>query len=88
MADEKNYQVTIRKNNVEFSVPRNNIVEVKQSHDGIVVNLQEGMYIYIIDTYMPVASKEKIIVTFNKFQNSDLMFDVSNYANPVRVTVR
>ena len=88
MGEKEEPMVKIRKGRVDMSVKRSNIMEVKQTHDGMVFNLVDGVHIYVTDTFMPNETKEKVILTFVSFQNVGLVFDLINYKTPARVVAK
>jgi len=81
--------VTIKKGNNEFvKTLRSNLITVEPSHDGIVFTFKEGIQIYITDQYMPAFAKDVMSNTSNSFPTADLIFDLSNYRQPVVAQAR
>lgn len=80
--------VTIVRNESKIEVPREDIIEMKQSHDGLVINLKNGLHIYATDAFMPPDAKDRIISTFDRFKNVDILINLSNYQTPVSVKVK
>lgn len=77
--------VKIYKNLVELiCIDRDTIAEIKETHDGITINLKDKVHTYITDIYMTQETKQKI-VNADKFKNSNLEIDLSNPSNPVRI---
>ena len=85
MSDEK---IKIKNFNTNLELNREDIIEIKQTHDGIVFNLRDGLHLYATDTYMPVDVKQKIITAFDRFKNVDLSIDLKNYVIPATAVVK
>jgi len=88
MSEESTEKVTIQKADIEITLMRKNIMEIKQTHDGIVFNLKEGMHLYAADAFMTPETKDKIITTFDSFKNVDIIINLSNPRTPVSVKVK
>jgi len=89
MSEEtKTEKVTIFSNGTQIEVQREEIIEIKHSHDGIVFNLKNGLHIYATDSFMPPDMKDRIISTFDRFKNADILIDLKNFQTPVSVKVK
>lgn len=77
-------KVLIRKGNMKLvDMDRSDLIDINASHDGLVFNFKNNIYLYVTDQYLPVVSKELMKVTSNNFPTADLEFDLGNYAKPV-----
>jgi len=77
--------VTINKGGFKLTVPRNELIEVSETHDGIAFNFKGGLQLYFIAPYMPNDVKQLMSLTSNKFNDKSLIFDLDNPRHPVRV---
>ena len=73
----------------KFELVRGNILEVKQTYDGLVVNLKDGLHIQLTDMHMPLETKIQITESFNKMTkgNTELTIDFKNYSRPTSIRV-
>jgi hypothetical protein len=83
----RNLEIVINKKNHKIILNRDDIIEIKHTHDGLVFNLKGNMYIYITDINMPVNVKNRYVVSFETFDNANLIFNIHDYNNPVKVEV-
>jgi len=86
MAKEKEATITIKKGNIIVTMPRNNLIEVSETHDGITFNFKDGLHLYNTDPTLPMASKNVMMNTSNSFEGMNLDFDLRNYNKPVVAT--
>jgi hypothetical protein len=77
--------VTINKGAFKLSLPRNELIEVSETHDGIAFNFKGGLQLYFIAPYMPNDVKQLMSLTSNKFNDKSLVFDLDNPRHPVKV---
>jgi len=68
---------------LKFEFNRKDIIEIKQSHDGIVINLRESTHICFTDPNMPLETKRVITTSFDNYKTTDLVINVRNYIKPV-----
>lgn len=83
---DKVYKIIIKKQTIVLEVDRTDLVEVKETGDGIVFNLQGGLYLTLIDIRMPLEVKRAIYTAFNLFKKANITIDLMNYLKPVTVT--
>ena len=79
-------KVTIKKGDIVVTLPRNSLVEVLETHDGITFNFKDGLHLYYMDNYLPIAAKNVMMNTSNSFEKMNLIFDLGNYNKPVIAT--
>ncbi|MFW6242592.1 MAG: hypothetical protein ACOC2W_00370 [bacterium] len=75
--------ITIKNNDLELKFNKKMLVDVDQTPDGIVFNFQGGSNYFVVATYMPIETKEKIKHSTNAFENANIIIDLNNYQNPV-----
>jgi hypothetical protein len=78
--------IIIKKGRMKFvETERSNLINVEQTHDGVVFTLKGGIQIYCTDGDMPIHTKDIIRNTSNSFPTANLVFDILNYNKPVIV---
>lgn len=77
--------VTIKKGEFSLKVPRSQLLEVSETHDGVAFNFKEGLQLYFVAPYMPNEVKQLMALTSNKFNEKSLIFDLENPRHPVKV---
>jgi len=76
--------ITIKKHTILLTINRSDLVEVKETGDGMVFNLQGNLHMTLTDPRMPLEAKRSIAVALNTFKTTDLVVDLLNYVKPVR----
>lgn len=75
--------VVVKKNGKEFiRVPREMVLDIMHTADGIVITFKDGFLMRYSDAYMPSHTKEMIRTSLN-IANATLEIDVANYNKPV-----
>ena len=77
--------VTIKKGDFKLVVPRNQLLDVSETHDGVVFNFKGGLQLHQIDQYMQQSTKQIIANTANSYTGNRLIFDLNNKRQPVLV---
>lgn len=83
MADDT--KVIIKKGSMKLEVKRSDLVEVNETHDGIVFNFKDGISLYYTDQFMAQGMKEIIKNTSNHFAEQKIIFDLDNTSRPAMV---
>ena len=78
--------ITIKKQTIVLTVLKSDLVEVKETGDGLVFNLMGGMHLSLIEGSMPLEVKRAISNAIKSFKNVNITVDLMNYAQPVSVT--
>jgi len=80
--------LTVKKGQIEIvKTDRANLVEAKQTYDGIILIFKENFTVSYTDNYMPTPAKDLIINTLNSFITANITVDLSNYNKPVFASV-
>lgn len=79
--------VTIKKASVVVTLPRKELIEVNETHDGVMFNCKGGAHFYVTDNSMPLSTKAQIKSSFDMIKEGDILFSMDNYSHPVSVTV-
>ncbi len=74
--------ITIMKGQFKVILPRNQLIEAEQTHEGIVFLFTNGCHLYVTDVNMPVSTKERIKIASNSFPDADLFINLDNYSQP------
>ena len=77
--------ITIKKQGVEISVSRKDLIEVSETHDGIVFNFKYGLHLYVTDPHMPLSAKQLLKAATTNFREGNIKIDLADYQHPARV---
>jgi hypothetical protein len=80
--------VTIKKASVVVTVPRKDLIEVNETHDGIMFNFKGGAHFYVTDSFLPLTAKIQVKVTFDMVKDGNIIFDMNNYQHPASVDMQ
>ena len=81
-------KVVIKKGEATLvEIPMSIISMVDETPDGVVVNLKDKSFITIIDGLLPATSKQKIKASVENFKKGEVIVDLSNHENPVKVNL-
>ena len=78
-------QITIKKGTFNLTVPREELVEVSETADGVAFNFKGGLQLYYYNNFLPSATKQIMRNTADSFPGKKLIFDLNNERNPVLV---
>jgi hypothetical protein len=81
----ENTKVIIKKGSMKLEIDRSEVVEVNETHDGIVFSFKGGLQLYYADDFIPHSMKEIIKNTSNHFHDKKLIFDLDNQRQPAMV---
>ena len=79
-------KVTIKKGTMSLTVDRSELIEVADTHDGIVFNFKQGVHLYNTDPDMSLQTKN-LIRAADGFPKGDIVFDLTNYIKPASVNL-
>jgi len=77
-------KVTIKKNGIVTTLNREDLVQIMETHDGVVFNFKQGLHLYLTDIDMPTTTKG-LIKAADGFPKGDIVFDLNNYVHPATV---
>jgi len=86
MSEEKNYNLTVKRGKVDFTINRKEIMAIDETPDGITLKFQGGITIVIDDIHMPQDVKQRVAMADIGFKKGNLLFDLNDYRNPVSLT--
>jgi len=82
---EKLTTIVIKKQTINLTIMRSDLIEVKETGDGVVFNLQGNLHMTLTDPRMPLEVKRAISVAVNTFKAANIVVDLMNYVQPVTV---
>jgi len=83
MSEEAN--ITIKSGSLKLTVPRSELVDVSETHDGVVFNFKGGVQLYKIDNFMQAGTKQIMVNTADSYPGKKLIFDLDNMRQPAMV---
>jgi len=81
----KDTKIVIKKGSMKLELDRGDLIEVNETHDGLVFNFKGGGSYYYVDNYMPAGVKDVMKNTANHFTEQKIIFDLDNPKQPVMV---
>lgn len=84
MADGKGI-VVIKKGTLKLECDRSELLEVCETHDGVVFNFKNGMQFVYQDQFMPQYTKEILRNTSNHYSNQKIIYDLDNEKQPTMI---
>ena len=81
----KEETIIIKKGELSLTVPRSELVDVSETHDGVAFNFKNGLQLYYTDTYMQQATKQIMKNTADSFPGKKLIFNLDNPRQPALV---
>ena len=82
---EKTVKIIIKKGSMNLEINRNELVEICETHDGVVFNLKNGLQLCYTDQFMPHSMKEILRNTSNHFADKKIIFDLDNERQPAMI---
>lgn len=77
--------ITIKRGKLNLTVPRSELVDVSETHEGVVFNFKGGVQLCYVNNYMQQASKQIMTNTADSYTGKKLIFDLDNHRQPVMV---
>lgn len=77
--------ITIKKGPFKLTVPRSELIDVSETHDGVVFNFKGGLQLYQIDNFMQQSTKQIMSNTADSYPGKKLIFDLANMRQPALV---
>lgn len=77
--------LTIKQGPFEIHCPREALVEVSETADGVALNFKGGVSLIKTDPYMPIHTKQIIKNTCDNFPTGNVVIDLMNYNKPASV---
>lgn len=83
MSEDAN--ITIKKGSFLLVVPRSELVDVSETHDGVAFNFKGGLQLYHTNNFMEQGTKQIIKNTADSYPGKKLIFDLNNHRQPALV---
>lgn len=77
--------IIIKHGSMQLTVNRKDLIEVEETHDGVVFNIKGGIQLYYANDKMINATKNLIKNTANNFPDKKIVFDLENVRQPAMV---
>ena len=77
--------ITIKNGPLKLTVPRSELVDVSETHDGVAFNFKGGVQLYYTNNFMPQSAKHIMAQTADSFPGKKLVFDLANHSKPAMV---
>ncbi len=77
--------INIKKGDFNLTVPREELVEVNETADGVCFNFKGGLSLMQIEQFMKSHTKQLIKNTVDNFPNTNLIVDLNDPNTPIRV---
>ena len=77
--------ITIKNGPLKLTVPRSELVDVSETHDGVAFNFKGGVQLYYTNNFMQQGSKQIMAHAADNFPGKKLIFDLVNHQKPVLV---
>ena len=78
-------EITISKVGLEISLGRKDLIEINETHDGVVFNFKYGLHLYVTDPHMPLTTKQLLKASTINFKQGNIKIDLNNYVHPAKV---
>lgn len=82
---EKKVFIIIKKGTMELKILRSDLIEVCETHDGVVFNFKNGLQLQYSDQFMPQPMKEILRNTSNHYIDKKIIFDLDNEKQPAMI---
>jgi len=83
MSDEAT--MTIKRGPMTLTVPRNELVDVSETHDGVAFNFKGGVQLYYTNPNMKSSTKNIMANTADNYPGKKIIFDLDNPRIPALV---
>ena len=83
MTDE--VTITIKRGPLKVTVPRGELIDVSETHDGVAFNFKGGVQLYYTNNFMQQAAKHVMAQTADSYPGKKLVFDLDNAKMPAMV---
>jgi len=82
---EESITITINNGPLKLTVPRSELIDISETHDGVAFNFKGGVQLYYTNNFMPQTAKQIMVQTSCNFPGKKLIFDLVNHQKPAMV---
>ncbi len=82
---KKTPMITIKKGDLKLVVPREQLIEVNETADGVCFNFKKGLSLYQVEQFMQTHTKQIIKNTVDNFPGTHLIVDLDQPDKPISV---
>jgi len=86
MDESQNYNLTIKRGLLEFTINRRQLISSDETADGITFKFKDGIILTVDDIHMPLDVKQRVCGADIGFKKGNLIFNLNDYRNPVLLT--
>lgn len=79
-------KVTIKKGSIKTTLDKKDLIQISETHDGVVFNFKNGLHLYLTDPDMPIATKN-LIKAGDSFPKGNIVFNLDNYNQPASINL-
>lgn len=79
--------ILIKKGSLEFNLPKSELVDVSETHDGVVFNFKGGIQIYYTNNFLQSSTKQMIKQALDAFHGKKIIIDLDNVRRPALVDI-
>lgn len=77
--------ITIKKGGIVLTMPRSELIDVSETHDGIAFNFKGGLQLYYTNNFMQQGTKQIIKNTADSFTGKKIIFNLDDPKKPAMV---
>lgn len=77
--------ITIEKQGIKVSLDRKDLIEISETHDGVVFNFKYGLHLYVTDPNMPLSTKQLLTTATQNFREGTIKVNLVDYQHPAKV---
>jgi hypothetical protein len=78
-------EIVIKKGDFKVTVPRDQLVDISETHDGIAFNFKNGLQLYYTNNFMETSTKSIMKNTADSYEGKKIIFDLDNVRKPALV---
>lgn len=78
-------EITIEKQGLKVSLKRKDLIEISETHDGVVFNFKYGLHLYVTDPQMPLSTKQLLKAATDNFREGKVQINLTDYEHPAKV---
>jgi hypothetical protein len=77
--------ITIEKQGIKVVSKRKELIEISETHDGVVFNFKYGLHLYVTDPNMQLSTKQLLTTATRNFPEGTIKVDLNDYQHPAKV---
>lgn len=77
--------VTIKRGPIQIVLPRSELIDISETHDGVAFNFKGGLQLYYTNNFMPQSAKQVMSQTSDSYPGKRLIFNLDDPRKPAMV---